>query len=43
VNWFRVLEHADSLFSPGHLAEGIEFRHPGARRATITAAPADAQ
>jgi hypothetical protein len=29
------LEHAESLFSPGHLAEGIVFHHPDGRRAKI--------
>jgi hypothetical protein len=29
------LERADSLFSPGHLAEGIVFHHPDGRRAKI--------
>jgi hypothetical protein len=29
------LERAESLFSPGHLAEGIVFHHPDGRRAKI--------
>ena len=29
------LERVDSLFSPGHLAEGIVFHHPDGRRAKI--------
>jgi hypothetical protein len=31
----RFLENLESLFSPGHLAEGIVFHHPDGRRAKI--------
>ena len=30
-----MLEHLDSVFSPGHLAEGIVFHHPDGRMAKI--------
>lgn len=29
------LKTLDSLYSPGHLAEGIVFHHPDGRRAKI--------
>jgi hypothetical protein len=31
----QFLENLDSLFSPGHLAEGIVFHHSDGRRAKI--------
>ena len=31
----EFLIHLESLFAPGHLAEGVVFHHPDGRRAKI--------